>query len=72
VERYAQLGAPRERLHLGRNLKYDFHPERIQTSPEVAEWVRGHAPAHVVIAASTMPGVDATHGDEDDLTRAAF
>lgn len=72
VERYAELGAPRERLHLGRNLKYDFHPERIHTSPEVAEWVRDHAPAHVVIAASTMPGVDAADGDEDDLTLAAF
>lgn len=70
--RYRQLGAPPEKLHLGLNLKYDFYPERIKTSPEIAAWIANLAPAHIIIAASTMPGFDACDADEDDLTLAAF
>ncbi|MFN0106842.1 MAG: tetraacyldisaccharide 4'-kinase [Bryobacteraceae bacterium] len=72
VMRYSELGALAERLHLGRNLKYDFYPDRIRTSPDIAAWVEALRPAHVVIAASTMPGFDLNDGDEDDLTFAAF
>lgn len=72
VNRYAELGAPVEKLFLGLNLKYDFYPDRIETSPEIAAWITGIAPAHVIIAASTMPGIDANDADEDDLTLNAF
>lgn len=71
-ERYRELGANPVRLHLGRNLKYDFYPERIQTNAEIAAWVRERAPERVVIAASTMPGLDSADGDEDDQTLGAF
>jgi len=72
VDRYRQLGAPAAKLHLGRNLKYDFYPERIQTSPEIAAWIAERKPASVIIAASTMPGLDSLDADEDDLTLAAY
>ena len=72
VARYRSLGAPAEKLHLGLNLKYDFNPDRIQTAPEIAAWIAAQAPAHIVIAASTMPGIDSSDGDEDDLTLEAF
>lgn len=72
LARYREMGAPAERLHLGRNLKYDFDPSRIHTSPEIAAWVEALQPDHVVIAASTMPGIDSSDADEDDLTLDAF
>lgn len=72
VDRYLELGAPPEKLHLGRNLKYDFYPDRIQTSPEIAVWIEQQKPSYVIIAASTMPGLDSNDADEDDLTLAAF
>lgn len=72
LARYRELGTPPEKLHIGRNLKYDFDPARIETSPEIAAWIRTLQPAHIVIAASTMPGLDAQDADEDDLTLAAF
>lgn len=72
VARYLELGAPAARLKNGRNLKYDFDPAAIQTSPEIAAWVDSHQPARIVIAASTMPGIDSSDADEDDLTLAAF
>lgn len=72
IARYRALGTPADRLFLGRNLKYDFYPEKIKTAPDIAEWVREQAPERVVIAASTMPGVDSADGDEDDLTLDAY
>jgi len=72
MERYREMGTPPDRLHLGRNLKYDFYPDRIRTAPDIAAWVAERSPRHVVIAASTMPGIDATDADEDDLTLAAY
>ncbi len=72
VERYRQLGAPAHSLYLGRNLKYDFDPARIRTNPEIAAWVDAQSPAAIVIAASTMPGLDSADPDEDDLTLDAF
>ncbi len=72
VDRYNQLGAPAEKLHLGLNLKYDFYPDRNKTAPEIAAWITELAPAHVIIAASTMPGIDSNDADEDDLTLDAF
>jgi tetraacyldisaccharide 4'-kinase len=72
VDRYRQLGAPSEKLHNGRNLKYDFYPDHIQTSPDIAAWVTRHQPSHIVVAASTMPGLDSADADEDDLTLDAY
>lgn len=72
VARYRDLGTPAGKLHLGRNLKYDFYPGRIGTAPEIAAWVDELRPEKVVIAASTMPGIDSSDADEDDLTLDAF
>lgn len=72
LERYRSLGAPPARLYLGRNLKYDFDPGKIQTHPEIASWVRELRPQKVVVAASTMPGIDDQDGDEDDWALDAF
>ena len=63
--RYADLGAPGERVRVGGNLKYDFDPERVRTPEVVEEFVRRAAPEGIVVAASTMPPAEAGDVDED-------
>ncbi|MBM3754993.1 MAG: tetraacyldisaccharide 4'-kinase [Acidobacteria bacterium] len=72
ADRYLSAGAPREKLHLGRNLKYDFEPRANAVADDLRAWIERTNAADIVIAASTMPGIDATDFDEDILTLDAF
>ncbi len=66
--RYAELGAPPGVIRVSGNLKYDVTPTRGQV-PELMARLR---PELVWIAASTMPGIDASDVDEDDAVVQAF
>jgi tetraacyldisaccharide 4'-kinase len=72
LERYRAMGAPEERLHLGGNLKFDFDPDTRQRPPDLSAWIESTAAPEVVIAASTMPGVDESDPDEDGLVLDAY
>jgi tetraacyldisaccharide 4'-kinase len=71
-DRFVLLGAPPERVRTSGNFKYDFeaHPAP-KDSPVFAHLGRAR-PAHVWIAASTMPPADAGDVDEDDVVIQAF
>ena len=56
--RYIELGAPPDRVEAAGNLKYDFNPGEGEIPPAVAQLIANLAPRHIVIAASTMPGLD--------------
>ncbi len=66
--RYAELGAPPGVIRVSGNLKYDVTPKPGQI-PELMVRLR---PELVWIAASTMPGIDASDVDEDDAVVQAF
>ncbi len=70
--RYTELGAPPTRVEAAGNLKYDFNPGDGEIPQAVAEFISALAPRHIVIAASTMPGLDAEDIDEDDLVIAEY
>jgi 3-deoxy-D-manno-octulosonic-acid transferase len=72
VERYLELGAEPQRVYAGGNLKFDFVPDDASPAAEILSWIEEHAPREIVIAASTMPPMDAGDDDEDDLALAAF
>jgi 3-deoxy-D-manno-octulosonic-acid transferase len=62
--RFVDSGAPAGKVEIGGNLKYDFQPGN--PPAEVVAFLERLAPAHVWIAASTMPP------DEDDTVIAAL
>ena len=70
--RYLELGAPADRVRTAGNLKYDFDPEKFLASEPVVSFLREARPAHVLVAASTMPPLVAGDIDEDDVVIDAF
>ncbi len=70
--RYLELGAPPDRVQAIGNLKYDAEPLLAEPPRIVAELMTRLAPRNIWIAASTMPGIDASDVDEDDAVIAAF
>lgn len=70
--RYLELGAPADRVRASGNLKYDAEPSLSEPPRIVAELIARLAPEYIWIAASTMPGVDASDIDEDAAVIAAF
>lgn len=65
--RYVEIGAPVNRVETGGNLKYDFNPGEGAIPDAVAAFLDRLRPGRIVIAASTMPGLDAADVDEDDI-----
>lgn len=70
--RYIYLGAPAESVFEAGNLKYDFNASSAVPPQLVAEFVARCAPSLVLIAASTMPGLDGGDIDEDDAVIEAY
>ncbi len=67
--RFAELGAPADRVHDAGNFKFDFEARAADPASPVAQWAAG---APVWIAASTMPPAEPGDPDEDDAVLAAF
>lgn len=70
--RYVAAGAQPDIVKVAGNLKYDFTPPSTGVDPTVAGFIHRIEPAKIWIAASTMPPVDSTDVDEDDLVLRAF
>src|ERR1039458_8179550 len=71
-DRFLALGAPVGRVQTGGNLKYDFSPKAAEPGSPAAAWIDQLRPAHVWIAASTMPPAEPGDVDEDDAVLDAF
>lgn len=71
-ERYLSIGAPADRVKIGGNLKYDAAENVAAPAALVADFVSRIAPAPIWIAASVMPGADASDVDETDVVLSAF
>ena len=72
ARRYVDCGAPPVRVHALGNLKYDVASRRGEPPAAVTELFDRLRPRAVWIAASTMPGIDATDIDEDEAVVRAF
>ena len=70
--RYLELGAPPDRVEAAGNLKYDFEPFQTQAPDDIRALVGRANPAHVWIAASTMPPAVEGDPDEDEAVLDAF
>ena len=69
-QRYLAIGVEPEKVETLGNLKFDFQPSSKDIAPELRRFLEGHD--SVWIAASTMPPVDSSDVDEDDVVIAAF
>jgi tetraacyldisaccharide 4'-kinase len=70
--RFLALGAPPAKVHVAGSFKYDFEPRALPAGSPVRALLDRIRPAHVWIAASTMPPAAAGDVDEDDIVIAAF
>ena len=70
--RYVELGAPAGRVEAAGNLKYDFNPGEGAIPDDLRAFFDGLKPHRIVIAASTMPGLDSNDVDEDDIVIAEY
>jgi tetraacyldisaccharide 4'-kinase len=70
--RFITLGAMPDRVEVTGNFKYDFDPRRAGEQSPVVQMLERVRPAHVWIAASTMPPAEPGDPDEDDAVIAAF
>lgn len=70
--RYLVLGASEGKVRLGGNLKYDFEPRSGEVPGPVKRFLEAARPRWIWIAASTMPGMDASDVDEDDIVIEAW
>jgi len=68
--RYLELGAPRVRAF--GNLKYDAGPAPAEAPKFVRELLESVRPTAIWIAASTMPGLNPSDVDDDDVVIAAY
>jgi tetraacyldisaccharide 4'-kinase len=71
-QRWIQIGAPPDKVHVGGNLKYDFRPREAAPESAVCRFLERLSPRAVWIAASTMPPAAAGDPDEDAAVIAAF
>jgi len=72
AERYIELGAPPQIVHVIGNLKYDAVPALVRPPRMIANLLEKLRPAAVWIAASTMAAADRHDVDEDDAVLRAF
>ena len=72
ARRYVIAGAPRDRVQVGGNMKYDFTPPEGGIEPEIARFLDDVRPAKIWIAASTTAPMALRDVDEDDAVVAAF
>ncbi len=70
--RYLAVGASPERVEAAGNLKYDFNPNDGPIPADVRTFINVLNPRQICIAASTMPPVDMSDVDEDDIAIAEF
>jgi tetraacyldisaccharide 4'-kinase len=71
-ERFVSLGARPDRIEVTGNFKYDFEPRAASAQSPVTQLLERLKPAHVWIAASTMPPAEPGDPDEDDAVIAAW
>jgi 3-deoxy-D-manno-octulosonic-acid transferase len=72
AERYVELGAPAQAVHVIGNLKYDAVPALERPPRLIASLLEKLRPTAVWIAASTMAAADRHDVDEDDAVLRAF
>ena len=72
LERYLSLGAPRETTENAGNLKYDFDVSGLVAPEDVRRFIENLGAEKILIAASTMPGLDKSDVDEDDAVLGAW
>ena len=72
AQRFIALGAARESVRSTGNFKYDFEPRPAPAGSPVPALLERCRPAHVWIAASTMPATSSGDEDEDTAVLAAF
>ncbi len=72
AKRFMALGAAPESVGTMGNLKYDFEPRPAPRGSPVPALLERCRPAHVWIAASTMPAASPGDADEDSAVLAAF
>lgn len=70
--RFLELGAPAANVVVLGNLKYDAAPATMPAPEFVRDALARLAPEQVWIAASTMPGLDGSDVDEDEVVIDAF
>src|SRR5579863_157763 len=70
--RYLELGAPPEKVSILGNLKYDLAPPSAAPPKPIVDLIASLQPRAVWIAASTMPGLDSSDVDEDQVVFEAF
>ncbi len=70
--RYLESGAPPDKVKVFGNLKYDAARSKAEVPGILTELLAVLKPLSIVIAASTMPGLDSTDVDEDDAVIQAF
>jgi len=70
--RYLECGAPRERVSVLGNLKYDVATVRSEPPGVVRNWIDQLRPRAIWVAASTMPPMDSADVDEDRIVIEAF
>jgi tetraacyldisaccharide 4'-kinase len=71
-DRFVAAGAPRDRIRIGGNLKYDFAAQEAGAGSPVRRLLALARPQQVWIAASTMPPAQPGDPDEDDAVIQAF
>jgi tetraacyldisaccharide 4'-kinase len=71
-DRYVDVGAPADAVQVLGNIKYDALETEANPAPDIAEFLRRVQPDRILIAASTMPGIDSEDLDEDRAVAAAF
>jgi 3-deoxy-D-manno-octulosonic-acid transferase len=71
-QRFLRIGASPERVRVGGNLKYDFHPQEAPPDAPVRRFLERLRPGAVWIAASTMPPAAPGDPDEEETVIAAF
>jgi 3-deoxy-D-manno-octulosonic-acid transferase len=64
--RFIAVGTPEDRVRVAGNFKYDFEARAAGSESPVVQWIERVRPAHVWIAASTMPPAQTGDPDEDD------
>jgi tetraacyldisaccharide 4'-kinase len=71
-DRYIEAGAPKEKIEVLGNLKYDVAPIRSDPPKQIVDILERLRPSTIWIAASTMPPADSSDVDEDEAVIDAF
>ena len=71
-QRFLALGALPEKTENAGNLKYDLDVSRLISAEDLSQFLADCGAGPILIAASTMPGIDSADLDEDDVVLGAW